>query len=197
MLAALGFADPLAPFSAQEPGGRAMLALRLVAFALALLCAPRARATAVSASIGALLVASLAARGLLVPLVLASAWVVATSGARRARACGLGALSVVLALGIAASFRRAAPPPVLSAREQVDDWRSRENSFRARAAALEWAKRESPPGDAYLALASIDWELGHRERARKVLSKVIAHPASDDVKRRADDLDRAWARAAP
>jgi hypothetical protein len=199
-VAAFGLADPLAQFHAQEPGGRAMLALRAFVFVLACFRVPMREkgATFATALLGMIFVASLAARGLVPALVVASALVIRRFArgeeARPSRWTPwvLAALASLPVLAFAASYRHEAAPPSRSASEQVDDWRARDNLFRARAVALDWAKREDPPGDAHLALASIDWELGHFEPARKVLSKVIARPASDDAKRRAEDLARTW-----
>jgi hypothetical protein len=46
-------------------------------------------------------------------------------------------------------------------------------------------------------LARVDWQLGHRDRARKVIAKVIAGGAAPEVKREASDLESEWSCAAP
>ena len=202
---AFGFADPLAPFDAQEPGGRAMLTLRVFVLALAFVRIPTRApgATPVLATLGAIFLGTLAAHGLVPVLVLASALALRRfaprDGARAAppRPWVFALLALLPILAFVSTFRREAVAPQRSLREQVEDWRARENLFRARAVALEWATHEDPPGEAHLALASVDWDLGHAVLARKVLGKVLAHPASDEAQRQATALAQAWGDGSP
>jgi len=205
-VSAFGLASPLSPFEAHEPGGRVMLALRVFVYALASFRVPvrDGRAMVATAILGAGFVASLVAHGLVVALVVGVAIVVRRfaiplAGERRTPSTrrAVAALALVSALAFAASFARSPLPPARNAHQQVDDWLARDNPFRARAEALEWAKHEDPPGEGHLALASIDWRLGHVEAARRVLSKVLARPASEDVMRRAGELSRAWGGGSP
>jgi hypothetical protein len=183
-----------------------MLALRVFVYALASFRVPvrDGRAMVATAILGAGFVASLVAHGLVVALVVGVAIVVRRfaiplAGERRTPSTrrAVAALALVSALAFAASFARSPLPPARNAHQQVDDWLARDNPFRARAEALEWAKHEDPPGEGHLALASIDWRLGHVEAARRVLSKVLARPASEDVMRRAGELSRAWGGGSP
>jgi hypothetical protein len=205
-VSAFGLASTLSPFEAHEPGGRVMLALRVFVYALASFRVPvrDGRAMVATAILGAGFVASLVAHGLVVALVVGVAIVVRRfaiplAGERRTPSTrrAVAALALVSALAFAASFARSPLPPARNAHQQVDDWLARDNPFRARAEALEWAKHEDPPGEGHLALASIDWRLGHVEAARRVLSKVLARPASEDVMRRAGELSRAWGGGSP
>jgi hypothetical protein len=205
-VSAFGLASTLSPFEAHEPGGRVMLALRVFVYALASFRVPvrDGRAMVATAILGAGFVASLVAHGLVVALVVGVAIVVRRfaiplAGERRMPSTrrAVAALALVSALAFAASFARSPLPPARNAHQQVDDWLARDNPFRARAEALEWAKHEDPPGEGHLALASIDWRLGHVEAARRVLSKVLARPASEDVMRRAGELSRAWGGGSP
>ena len=205
-VSAFGLASTLSPFEAHEPGGRVMLALRVFVYALASFRVPvrDGRAMVATAILGAGFVASLVAHGLVVALVVGVAIVVRRfaiplAGERRTPSTrrAVTALALVSALAFAASFARSPLPPARNAHQQVDDWLARDNPFRARAEALEWAKHEDPPGEGHLALASIDWRLGHVEAARRVLSKVLARPASEDVMRRAGELSRAWGGGSP
>ena len=217
-VSAFGLASPLSPFEAHEPGGRVMLALRVFVYALASFRVPvRDGRAMVATAIYALPAVPRRARrsarlarsmrvahGLVVALVVGVAIVVRRfaiplAGERRTPSTrrAVAALALVSALAFAASFARSPLPPARNAHQQVDDWLARDNPFRARAEALEWAKHEDPPGEGHLALASIDWRLGHVEAARRVLSKVLARPASEDVMRRAGELSRAWGGGSP
>ena len=200
-VSAFGLASPLSQFQAHEPGGRAMLALRVFVYALACFRVPSrdGRAMVATAILAAAFVASLVARGLVLAFVVGAALVVRSfampvAGDRRTPSTrrAIAAFALLSALAFAASFAHSPLLPARSAREQVDDWLARDNPFRARAEALQWAKHEDPPGEGHLALASIDWQLGHVEAARRVLSKVLSRPASEDVKRRAGELSRVW-----
>jgi hypothetical protein len=87
------------------------------------------------------------------------------------------------------------PPPHARAERRFDSpreetlyWRARRNPFRAHAAALEWAKRERHPGEGYVALAEIDLDLGHVDKARRVLTKIERDGESDAVRARGREL---------
>jgi len=76
-------------------------------------------------------------------------------------------------------------------------WQGRKNPYQARWWALGWTREEAAaPGDAYLTLATLDWDLGRDTQARKVLAKVIERgplPARE----RAASLQTAWDQARP
>jgi hypothetical protein len=196
-LEALGLRSPLAAFVAQDPGQTRLLVARgLVLFAAIVAARGRTTRGAVAVAIaGSLLLLSLAARGLFLVDLLATAGIaVGLARAAGRRVALFVAVLVAVALVLPAlPVRSAAPAHVpTTAPEAVAYWRSRGNLYRAHAAAFAWAIGETTPAEGYLTLASIDWELGDRDRARRVLSKVLAKATSDDVQARARELDSRW-----
>lgn len=196
---ALGIGGPLVAFVAQEPGQTRLLVARgLVLFAAMLAVAVRGRSTrgvwALSLA-GALFVLSLAARGSFVVDLLATAAIALGFARAATRRVGVFVAVIVAAALVlpALPVHRSAPVHVpTTAPEAVAYWRARGNLHRAHAAAFAWAIGEATPAEGYLTLASIDWEIGDRDRARRVLSKVLAKATSDDVLARARELDSRW-----
>ena len=196
-LEALGLRSPLVAFVAQDPGQTRLLVARgLVLFAAIVAARGRTTRGAVAVAIaGSLLLLSLAARGLfLVDLIATAAIAVGLARTAGRRVALFVAVLVAAALVVPALPARSAAPAHVptTAPEAVTYWRSRGNLYRARAAAYAWAIGETTPAEGYLTLASIDWELGDRDRARRVLSKVLAKATSDDVRARARELDSRW-----
>jgi hypothetical protein len=198
---ALDLDDFSRPFFAQESGQRALLLLRAGVLILALvrIGARGRRQTAALAAIAVVVAVSLVWRGLLLPGVLVAAGLsrrFAHRGSERVRARNwLAALVVLvpcLALVPVPSRSSPAVAPSGSLADAVAFWRGRGNPYRARGVALEHAKAEPLPGEAYLALASIDHELGQVEKARKVLAKTLEHPASDAIRERAVKMQETW-----
>lgn len=197
---AIDLRQALAPFVAQAPGQMPLLLLRVGLFLFALLepkPLTQGRAAALSC-LALVMVGSLFAQGLWLVMLLATILVVSRQSVPRVRGPSRWGAAFLLAtalVGLAphwsASPARSTPdsPPAL-----VQYWRERGNLFRARAAALAWARQEPVPGEGYLTLADLVWELGHEDRARRVLEKVIAHPASDQVRRQAEDRLSRWGR---
>jgi hypothetical protein len=203
-LRGLGLDEPLRPFFAQAPGQTVLLGLRgLILFAAIVCVAPRGRAQVLALLLAvSLFVASLCAQGLLVVDVVVMlpllAWL-ARGGPppEGSRSVTLAAL-LFSALALLSLVPTSSPPgPGDDPHAAVEYWRGRKNLFRARAVAFDWAMSEEPPAEGYVALAAIDWDLGQPERARKVLGKVLARATSDDVRRRASELDRRWSTGAP
>lgn len=202
-LETLGLGNPLVAFVAQDPGQTRLLVARgLVLFAVLLAArghGRRAQGAAALATAGSLFVLSLAARGLFVVDLVATAVIaigLARGGTRRV--AGLVAVLVAFAVILPALPVRT-PAPVhahvpTTAPEAVAYWRSRGNLYRAHAAAFAWAIGEATPAEGYLTLARIDWELGDHDRARRVLSKVLAKATSDVVLAGARELDSRWSR---
>lgn len=196
-LETLGLRTPLVAFVAQDPGQTALLVARgLVLFAA--LVAARRRGTAGARALaiaGTLFMLSLAAQGLFVVDLVATAAIalVLARGTTR-RAGALVAVLVALALILPVLPVRAPPSTHVpsTAPEATLYWRSRGNLYRAHAAAFGWAIGEATPAEGYLTLARIDWELGDHDRARRVLSKVLAKATSDDVLAKARELDSRW-----
>ncbi|HTQ43057.1 MAG TPA: hypothetical protein VMI75_09910 [Polyangiaceae bacterium] len=196
-LEALGLRSPLVAFVAQDPGQTLLLVARgLVLFAAIVSVRGRTTRGAVAVTIaGVLLLLSLAARGLfLVDLIATAAIAIVCARAAPRRLALSVALLVAVALVIPALPVPAAAPAhaPTTAPEAVAYWRARGNLYRAHAAAFAWAIGETTPAEGYLTLASIDWELGDRDRARRVLSKVLTKATSDDVRTRARELDSQW-----
>ncbi len=79
-----------------------------------------------------------------------------------------------------------------SLRARVEEERARKNLYRARAAALQWTMSEEVPSEGYVALATIDWELGLHEKARKVLTKVATQAASTAEREEAAQVLARW-----
>lgn len=203
-LRGLGLDEPMRPFFAQAPGQTLLLGLRgLILFATVACIPPRGRARVLALLLAvSLFAASLYARGFLVVDLLVMlpllAWL--GRGSASADASRSVTLAALLFSALAAlSFARTSSPPEPGdePRAAVEYWRGRKNLFRARSVAFDWAMREDPPAEGYVTLAAIDWDLGQRDRARKVLGKVLARATSEDVQRRASELDHRWSSGAP
>jgi hypothetical protein len=200
----LGLDEPLRPFFAQVPGQTLLLGLRgLILFAAIVCVPPRGRAQVLALLLAvSLFVASLYAQGLLVADVVVMLPLLAWLGRGRvsadaSRSVTLAAL-VFTALAALPLVPTSSPPgPGDEPRAAIDYWRGRKNLFRARAVARDWAMREEPPAEGYVTLAAIDWDLGQRDRARKVLAKVLARATSDDARRHASELEDRWSTGAP
>ncbi|HEX8796276.1 MAG TPA: hypothetical protein VF765_35240 [Polyangiaceae bacterium] len=196
-LEALGLRSPLVAFVAQDPGQtRLLFARALVLFAVVVVVRGRTvRGAWALAIAGTLFVGSLAARGLFVVDLIATAAIALGLARAAPRRVGLFVAALVVAslvipvLPVRPPAREHVPT---TAPEATAYWRARGNLYRAHATAFAWAIGETTPAEGYLTLASIDWEIGDRDRARRVLSKVLANATSDDVLARARELDARW-----
>jgi Tfp pilus assembly protein FimV len=89
---------------------------------------------------------------------------------------------------------RVAPAPD-DPRAAVAYWQARDNAWRARGAALAWARLEkATPGEGHLALARLDWELGEREKAQRAVTQILEHGEDAAVRARAASLRDSWDR---
>jgi len=158
---------------------------------LSLRTAPRAFAI-----VAGLFLLSLAARALLVVYfgaVIAAAFAARARLRRDATVVVLACTGVAIAVAIVHGAAPAAPAPPQDPRAEVEFWRSRDNAWRARGAALAWARAENAaPGEGYVTLAQLDWELGEHEKARRVLGHVIERTHDDELLQRAARLRDAW-----
>lgn len=177
-----GFESPFSPFDSGVSGSSPILAVRALLLVAVIVFGKR---PAVVWGLGALFLAALAARIFVLPDLLASLAAVAVLAPRRVAIGG----AVVTALGLGAAMLPPPPPP--TSPSTIAGWRAEKNLWRARALALEAAKREKPPGDAYLELAQIDADLGLRTAARKVLEKVHEH-GDDAARAKATALEQTW-----
>jgi len=196
--ASFGVAEPWRAFFAQQPGQAPLLLLRLGLFVSLLLAteAQRSRTRVGWLGVaGALLVASLAFRILLLPYCLVALAALGWSARRtpvvpfapdRVLSGGALVLALLSLLG---------PPAVRLGEEEPADpkaaiawWLRRENPFQAHYRAAQWAKGEAVPADGYLALARLDVALGRRDRAHKVLAKLVARAASEEIRGQANAL---------
>jgi hypothetical protein len=200
---ALGLHDPFAPLVAQEPGQTRLLVARALVLLIAVARIPaRERAGAlVLALAGALFVLSVALRGLAVVDLVATPALVVWLTRRTSRhevvsraPSWLGPILVTAACAVGVVRVRAEVPPAPpnTPRDAVEYWRARGNLYRAHAAALSLASGEATPGDGYVVLASLDWELGHDERARRVIAMVLERTTSESARRKAEELARRW-----
>ena len=193
---ALGLDGPWDAFVAQQPRAMILLALRLALLMVASLAmsvrSPTRRAYAMMVAVGLLFVGSLAWRVMLVPFV-ASALVAIFLGAPpRASAFVLAALATAVASLTLVPSRADAIAPADPAAATAY-WRHADNPFRARAAAFKWAQREgSAFGEGYLALAEIDFALGHREVAERVIAKVVERAPDPAMRARAERVRDTW-----
>ncbi len=188
MLDLLAVSAPLSPLSAQaSPVG---LAVRLALLAEAwLFCRDRPARLGV---VTALFVASLAWQVtvlLLVPVAVGAS--ILSRGRPPRRAVVLVAVGAIgLALGASRRPGETPPPPDDPALASAW-WLGRDNLWRAHEAALRWASSEhDAPGRGFVALAEIDWRLGDREKAARVLRKVLE--GARDPEARAEQLERQW-----
>ena len=200
-LRAFAFADPTAAFTASDGIARILLAARIALLFLAWLALTahddRPQRVAFAITCG-LFVGSLAHNVLFVPfavaaLVVCVRWLsIASSRARVASA--IGAVVAVASVLVATRFAArpvAAPPEDVAGLTSY--WIDRENLFEARFWATQWASAERErPGEGQLLLARIDWELGHRDVARSLLSDVVARAPSADARRRAAAQLATW-----
>jgi hypothetical protein len=189
----------LAPFTFHDPGQPPLLIVRCGVLFLALSVLRDAPLRAVVVVM--LFLLSLAVRGALYPFLLACACLVAPRKEAdwTAQTVLYGSLAAAAALGLAVWVKRPeVPPDPRDPRGMVAYWQSRRNPYQARWWALAWTQQErTDPGDAYLALASIDWELGRDAQARKVLAKVFDRASTDIVRERAESVRAVWDRERP
>jgi hypothetical protein len=210
--AALGWAGPLVfalapwqPFFAQARGETPLLLVRAgLLLALALVgeaYSARRRAAWLGAS-ALLLVASLSFRILFLPycgFVLVAIGVatrhVRRTPSKREQRLGWAALALAAATALVPRAERAVLVEPADPTKAVSFWMEHRNLYQARYWALKWAKRETVPGEGYLALARVDIEMARPDRARKALIRTAARTQSDDIRQRAqaliDTLDRA------
>ncbi len=190
-MASLGLARPLGPLVANEAGAGA-LALRIAALTLAWCFCQRRRAW--FASVATLFVGSLVWQGLAVLLAVAAAVAIASSAERPSRWALVLIAGASLALWSRA--REGAPPvpePPADPAAATAWWSARDNLWRAHDAALHWAQTErDAPGPGYLALAQVDWKLAERDKALRVLAKVLAAAGDPATRARAEALQREW-----
>ena len=197
---ALGLDGPWDAFVAQQPRAMILLALRLALLIVAGLATsvrrPTRGAYAMMVAVALLFAASLAWRLMLVPFVAASLATVFLGAPPRASVFVLAALATAVAsLTLAPSRVEAIAPTDPAAATAY--WRRAENPFRARAAAFKWAQHEgSAFGEGYLALAEIDFALGHREVAERVIAKVVERAPDPAMRARAARVRDTW-HAAP
>ena len=186
--------DPLATIHAQDPGQDVVIALMVAVFALTL------DKRQITSGVGTLIFLSLPFHSVAVLAI--TAGVLATrarrdeeEGAMTSSLVGNATPAVLTALiGVASLFP--SPPKTEIAPEDpraaVEYWRTRENLFRARHVALAWAQKEKLPREGYLTLAIIDWDLGEKEKAQKVLTKVLTRTDDPSVLAEATSLATKW-----
>jgi hypothetical protein len=198
--------DALVPFFARTLADRGALAA-LAALLFGAWWAMRALgdrpARALFLACSAMFVGFLAARVLAAPFVLLALAIVLRASLRRAAgwrgSAGIAGIAVcVLTWAIAGARAPESPPVATSAAQETTAARERNNLFEARLWAERWVTESAAgnggrgPGDAALVLAQIDWELGHRTRARSLAADVAARGADADVRRRASEKVGAW-----
>ncbi len=202
---ALGLRTPLAPAFAQEHGQAIALVLRAgLLFAILVMpadasCATRRARTWGLASVGVLFLLSLVARGAVSFFILGAlgdiAWFARrddASSAPRVSWLAPAAGLLVLLVAVRGATPESTDPARSDARSLASMWRARGNLWRARWCALGWASHESPPGEAYVALAEANWELGRRDKARHVLAKVLAGQPPDAIRSHAEVMLQLW-----
>ena len=194
-------ADLLSPVSFQDAGQAPTVLIRLGVLFFCLDALRRRWPAAVV--VIALFVLSLAVRGALYPFVLVAGAVTARADVtgRTANAVLLGSTSVAIAaLLVPRLVTVQAPPDERDPAAMVAYWRARQNPYQARWWAIVWAKQEADrPGNGLLALATLNWELERKPQARRMLTKLLDQPVSDDVRARAEAERAKWdaAEAAP
>jgi hypothetical protein len=179
---------PLAPFSARDGAGNALLYARCVLLATTWWVAATrggVRDQRWVAVVGAGFVASLEARGLFVPFVVLSLVAIARSGRAQVLSFAVGAVCLCVATTLLPA--RVEPLDDLMVTDadpavETIRWSGRDNVFRARFWAIRWAATERTPGEGHLALARADWAVGRTEEARKIAARV-AVTATDEVAR--------------
>ncbi|HXX67243.1 MAG TPA: hypothetical protein VEK07_08680 [Polyangiaceae bacterium] len=191
-----GLDAPLATFDAHGPCGPALLGARGVLLAAAWWSQATREAPGRQrwiAAVGAAFIASLEARGLLLPFALLSMFAMA----RSPRTLAIAAVTVVLCFLAAA---RPAPSPVIDDLLRADAdpvaltrfWSMRDNAYRARFWAARWAAAEHDPGEGRLALARADWALGHVDEARRLAAQVVAGATDGAARQLASAQLAAW-----
>lgn len=203
-VAALAFAwwkgALLSPFDLRSPGHAVLLALRGLLLASVVIAARgHRRATWIALAMGALFFATLVLPGATLALCAVSLlllWQLPAPRIQSPRITLAGLLSGVSALALCLIGLHALRPPAwthpefpsaqASAAKSARAWLAADNLHRARWAALAWARQEgADPGEAYLFLAEVDLQLGHRDKARRVLEKVRDRSSSEELRLRA------------
>jgi hypothetical protein len=186
-------------FVFQDAGQAPLLIVRCAVLFFALTVLERRAAATIAVVV--LFLASLAVSGLfLLFVVIALGLVARVRAVDPAAALVLhGGVATALAIGTAALVHHPSPvPDARDPRAMEAYWRARKNPYQARAWALAWSRSErAAPGDAYLELATLDWELGRDVQARKVLEKVLDPRTPSLVKPRAAALRDAWEHERP
>jgi len=192
------------PFFAQSPGQKLLLGLRGFVVLIALLRLPAGelatrRSLSLLASVAALTALSLFASGALLGSVVASALLLRMD--RQPATPRLRVAWLVPAMCAFALWPHREPAPLAvappSPAEVIASSIAQENPYRAHRAALAWAKAEPVPGEGYLALARLDHDRGDVIKARKVLGKVLASTASEDIRAQAQALQNRWSSEPP
>jgi hypothetical protein len=197
---ALALDGPWDAFFAQKPRASILLALRvglLVAASLgASMRSAHPRGALLALAVTLLFALSLAFRVMMVPLVIVSLAAVMLRAPSRVSASGFAAFAIV-GMSLATFRSRASASAPNDPAEATAYFRRAENPFRARAAAIAWAQREGTAfGEGYIALAEIDFALGHRDVAERVIAKVIGRAQDPAMRARAERIRDSW-RAAP
>ena len=198
--ASFGLAEPWRAFFAQQPGQTPLLLLRaglFVALILATEAQSRGARLVSLGATGALLMASLSFRVLFVPYCVGALLVLGWC-ARRAPVAPFAPDGVLSGGGLVLAALSLLGPHAAPPGEQepahpaaaIAWWLRRENPYQAHYRAARWAKDERVPGEGYLALARLDVTLGRKDRARKVLAKLVERGASEDARSRAKELQR-------
>lgn len=190
-----------AGFNPQMPGQTALLALRAILVAsVALATRERADGARTRLVIAFLFGGSLVVPGGVVALILVGAIVlarlpavrVALAGAARGWITGAVGIVVVAIVAMLGHKRRETtrfPTSNEDPRTSALAWLDVGNRYRARSAALLWAKREgNDPGEAYFFLARMDHELGYEAKSRKALEKIRARSTSEASRLKAAEL---------
>ena len=181
-------AAPFDAFAAQNPGQRLLFGLRVgVLLAATWACAER-RAYRTLAGVAVAFVASLAARSLVFVLVGAGLFALVDAGWIAPAVLAASLLPWTL-LSPAPRERELPTQPAAL----VAHYRAAGNLWRARYAALGWAREEGrTPGAGMLTLAEIDWALGQKGELTRVLGALRAHARDPAIRARADELARRW-----
>ena len=203
-LAFFGLGDATGAFAAHTTADRLALAA-LVVFVHAAWWAMRSlgdrSARAAFLGAGGLFAGALVARGLTVPFLLLALWLVSRAAIRRSSGWRRsGAFAGFAALLLAVAIAIPAPPRPASAdadpAEETRGALAQGNLFEARLWGERWAA-ETPerPGEPALLLAQINWDLGHRVRARAIAADVSARSSDPELRRRAAERVAQWTEA--
>lgn len=196
-IAALAYAGrnvvqaPLSAFAAQDTGQRLLFVLRVgLLLSASWACAERGAYRTLGLVLAAF-VASLAVRGLVFALVAAALY--ALVDARRWSAPAI--LGACLLSWFVLPRPGGAPALPSTPAALVAHYRAAGNLWRARYAALGWARDEkNRPGAGTLTLAKIDRHLGERREAARALAAVLAHAPDPTIRARARALALRWRR---